>query len=354
MTIGSIKPTGATVTRSIEAQLGDVVNVKSFGAIGDGSADDSGAIQAAFNVAFGSTAAPHGNAGRFQNKPVFFPAGNYRVVTPLTLRSVMGGFIYGAGSNCTRLFYAGVIAGAPTPTSLIRTNGMAYSRWEDLHLSVAGDNTVAFYMGWDNTGDVALNANQFANMKFESTGGPLDGFQTQGILIGHDGYMGSENIFLNCVWDGFSHAALKTRNSNALSQTVIGGKVINSQTGLWAQLGSIGAIVGVQFAGNTLYDISNNNADSMIVSGCTSTSANFCLNDNAFMSVMGITHAGTASGKFLQMNSGATVVDSCFVGNGSTGVGVISGASSKVYLRANNFRASDYLTAFTGTVSQNI
>jgi hypothetical protein len=354
MTLGSITATGTTTTRLIEDHLGDIINVKSFGATGNGSTDDSGAIQAAFDAAFGTTASPHGGAGRFSNKPVFFPVGNYRVVTPLTLRSIYGGYIFGAGSDCTKLFYDGVVSGSPF-TCLIKTNGFVFSRFEGLHLSIGGNFTIAFYLYWDNTGDAGLHANTFMDIRFTGEGGPSDGFQTQGMLIGYLGISeGSENVFINCVWDGFSHAGLKTAQDNSLNQTVIGGKAINCQYGMWASTGSIEAIIGATFSGNTIYDISNDNGNSMVVSGCYSTSPNFCKNENTFMKISGVTHAGTASGKFLQMNAGATVIDSCVVGNGSTGVGIISGAS-KVYLRGNNFQASDYLTAaFTGTVSQNI
>lgn len=353
MTLGSITASGGTTTRLIEDHLGDIINVKSFGATGNGSTDDSGAIQAAFNAAFGTTASPHGSANRFLNKPVFFPAGDYRIVTPLTF-SVSGGYIFGAGSDCTRLFYDGTVSGSPF-TCLIKTNGMSYSRFEGLHLRIGGNLTIAFYLFWDGTTDSQLNANTFMDVRFESTGNVSDGNQTQGMLIGYlSSSLGSENVFVNCVWDGFSHAGLKTALDNALNQTVIGGSAVNCQMGMWASTGSIEAIIGATFSGNTIYDISNDNGNSMVVSGCYSTSANFCKNENTFMKISGVSHAGTASGKFLQMNAGATVIDSCVVGNGSTGVGIISGAS-KVYLRGNNFQASDYLTAaFTGTVSQNI
>ena len=60
--------TGATA-RTIDSKLKDVVSVKDFGAVGDGVADDTAAIQAALNT------------GRF----IYLPAGTYKVSSALTV-----------------------------------------------------------------------------------------------------------------------------------------------------------------------------------------------------------------------------------------------------------------------------
>jgi hypothetical protein len=59
---------GSTTPRSLEARMADVVNVKDFGAVGDGVADDTAAIQAAVNT----------------GKDVYFPEGNYKTDTAIT------------------------------------------------------------------------------------------------------------------------------------------------------------------------------------------------------------------------------------------------------------------------------
>jgi Pectate lyase superfamily protein len=58
------------VTRTGRDKMREIFSVKDFGATGDGSTDDATAIQAAIDAAAG--------------KPVFFPAGTYRINTALT------------------------------------------------------------------------------------------------------------------------------------------------------------------------------------------------------------------------------------------------------------------------------
>ena len=61
-----------------------VINVKDYGAKGDGSTPDTAAIQAAFDAAFGPWTAPHTRGNALLNKPVFFPPGQYQVASPTT------------------------------------------------------------------------------------------------------------------------------------------------------------------------------------------------------------------------------------------------------------------------------
>lgn len=66
--------TGATA-RTVESKLRDVVNVKDFGAIGNNTADDTAAIQAAITAvaAIGGT--------------VFFPVGTYKITDTITVNT---------------------------------------------------------------------------------------------------------------------------------------------------------------------------------------------------------------------------------------------------------------------------
>src|SRR5260370_40195630 len=72
--------TGAPTPRTMPNRLAEVVNVKDFGAAGDASTEDTAAIQAALNAAYGSPSAPNGGfPGAVKNRAVFFPAVHYKI-----------------------------------------------------------------------------------------------------------------------------------------------------------------------------------------------------------------------------------------------------------------------------------
>jgi hypothetical protein len=75
---GSISITGNGINGTDQisnVNVNGVLNVKTFGAIGDGNADDTAALQKAIN------------AGIAQNKCTYLPAGNYKVTNDLNLAS---------------------------------------------------------------------------------------------------------------------------------------------------------------------------------------------------------------------------------------------------------------------------
>jgi len=103
-----------TYSRSLGEHLGDVVNVKDFGALGDNAADDTAAIQAALNYAFGPPNDPHGYlspGGAQLNRAVFFPNGYYRVSSPLPEFAITGCANVGGNIRLTVASTAGLIEG---------------------------------------------------------------------------------------------------------------------------------------------------------------------------------------------------------------------------------------------------
>lgn len=90
---GSVKSTGSTTSRTLAARFAEVVNVKDFGATGDGTTDDSAAFTSAIN---------RSNTLLAAGTPVSIsiPAGIYRVVSALP-QFVRGGCLAGDGTNKT-------------------------------------------------------------------------------------------------------------------------------------------------------------------------------------------------------------------------------------------------------------
>jgi hypothetical protein len=280
----------------------EVVNVKGamFGAVGDGVRDDTGAIQAAIDHCFGAQSEPHGQAAH-RNKVLFFPPGQFKITSPLLLSRVQGGRILGSGRFVTKIVNQ---AGS----SVFITNGCQYSHFEGMELVGTGGSTV-FDLSWDGA-VVALQSNTFADIFF--AGGAI------GVNIGGGGYMGSENLFLNCFWGSNRTAGLVTSNFNALQNTIIGGNFQTCGIGVWILKGSVPLIASVGFQQSTTCDIllQNSAHDTITVDGCRTESPNFfkVTHGNPHFSLRGCSHtvAGNAEGDFANVNASTTgLVESC-------------------------------------------
>lgn len=71
---------GTTTPRALATRFAEVINVKDFGATGDGITDDTAAVQAAISV----------------GKAVYIPSGTYRITSPLNV-ATQGQLVYGDG-----------------------------------------------------------------------------------------------------------------------------------------------------------------------------------------------------------------------------------------------------------------
>ena len=74
--IAATGPNNTQFTRSLQEKLDDFVNVRDFGAKGDGITDDTAAITRALHNTFGYTSV---NAGSSTRRTVYFPSGKYLV-----------------------------------------------------------------------------------------------------------------------------------------------------------------------------------------------------------------------------------------------------------------------------------
>lgn len=272
-----------------------IVDAKSFDAKGDGIADDTKALQTAITASFGNRASPVRPAAY---RALFIPPGRYKISEPLRFESLFGGWIYGAGRFASR------IVNTAKDGSVFVTNGCQYSRFENLHLTGNGDG-VLFDLDWDNKGP-ALQSNTFANMYFQNG--------AYGVRIGETGFMGSENLFLNCAFAGNRVAGLSTRCFNALQQTIIGGNFQSCGIGVHVWKGSVPVIHGAGFQLNG-WDIKVDNgaADAMSIQGCRTESDKFASIRYQSVVVSGCTQYQSSGkpGIFLECDAGTFSVDSC-------------------------------------------
>jgi hypothetical protein len=124
-----VTATGSTTARSLANRFADVVNVKDFGAVGDGVADDTAAIQAAVNT----------------GKTVYLPSGTYRTTSTINITGTGTG-IYGDGPKATK------ILADISVTPVVRVNIGTHIKISDIWVSraagVVDPNSVGIQ--WDN------------------------------------------------------------------------------------------------------------------------------------------------------------------------------------------------------------
>lgn len=299
------------------------LSAKSFGAVGDGVADDTAALQAWVSAGCGTL---EGRMGRnyYGNVPMYLPPGEYKIREPLVIRSGFGLHIFGAGRFTSTITSDG---------SIFVTNGCQYSRFERLHLTSASKTEPLFELDWDNSGPAALQSNTFADMYFGGGG--------YGVRIGKSGFMGSENLFANNYFSGSAIAGLCTANYNALQQTVVGGNFGECQTGILVHMGSVPTIHGAGFQGSRNFDIQIDNQanDAYSVAGCRTESANFLKNANgANVSISGCSQTSSSPGTFVSTSGGAVTLDACI-----SVAGIIhGGTSSYISRRGCRFRSGCY------------
>lgn len=324
----------------------NIINVKDYGATGDGVTDDTQAIQTAFNIAFGPTGTPHGNARKFDNKPVYFPGGIYRITATLTITQVFGGWIFGDGMDSTQLLWdGGSVSSSPFSTILL-TKFMAYSHIEGMtfnHPSNDGNMVCIYQFKDDVLANNAGNANTYENLRFKGA--------ADGILIGFGCTdLGSENLFLNCSIEDCFWGVRIAGNANALDQVLLGGVIKNCSSGVSTPTGSVICVLGTRFEGNSVLDINQTGGDCLAILGAHTTSQNFASTGGPLY-LCGIKHENASAGSFVDSTAGFdhVVVD----GSHSTNGKFIS-ASGSLYKRGSTFDSANALTSFSGTLVENI
>lgn len=320
---------GATAARTTSARFLEPLNVKDFGAVGNNIADDTAAVQACLDAAFGPASSPHGISAI--NYPVYFPAGTYNIATSpgLSITGVNQGHIFGSGRNSSQI---NLTTGGSTDACL-RTNGCQYVLFENMTFNIASNATVGTCFDLDVQSSMIstanIQSNVFSNCNFNSG---AFGIRINNTNTG--GSQGSENCVFNCYFQGppvtNSFAGLYVKGQNALMNIVIGGNFAhcgNHAINIPGGGGSVPLIHGVSFQNQdsaTAYDVHCliSNPDDYSIIGCRSESNNFALfSGGSGVTISGCVQTGGSGGVFLQADGGAFVsgchINGQFLSNGN-------------------------------------
>ena len=198
--------TGA-VTRTAQAKMRDTVSVKDFGAVGDGTTDDTAAIQAAITYAASTI---NGAAGM----EVFLPTGTYLISSRITLPNRVG--LRGANGRGTVIKPHSSFADLYMFHAVNGTSSMFGSYLSDMYIDARGKNmtAVVWSQAWQETCGMYRVSMQF------------DGTTNYGVYL-TDGYGGASFChFDQC--EIFADSTFATAAGILVDQiSVVGGFMFN-------------------------------------------------------------------------------------------------------------------------------
>jgi Pectate lyase superfamily protein len=273
--------TGAT-TRTMQSKLRDVVNVKDFGAVGDGVADDTAAIQAALNT----------------GKAVALGTGNYKVTATLRL-AADGQTLYGEGKGNfneparTKIVWSGASGGKIISISNGTTENWQSVTIRDIYID-ANSLALVGIEGYDTTISGGAWRNQFINLT-------LSGFtvpSSVGISFGTGSFpdFAHDAVVRGCF---IINAQTGIAGAGAIYQ-VSNTTFLGCQNGAVGTAGSTWTFTDCVFSSSVEYDFQGTNIQLANFSGCWF--------ENSLFGIYKATtaHCANFTGCFLQTDSSNT------------------------------------------------
>jgi hypothetical protein len=216
LSIGPVIATGSTTARSVQDRFADTVNVKDYGAVGDGVADDTAAIQAAID------AASAGSGGT-----VKVPAGTYKITATLNMKPNVtvacddGAVINGESFSGTLVTFNGTV-GSEFDFSAARTRG-------DTTVALSGSPTFA-------VGDIihlVSYSSVFAAGEYKLGNHPTDNcYYTEWNIVAADLGSGSYRLAVPFEFPDWTTSAKAKKVTPCANAHWIGGKILRTtQTG---------------------------------------------------------------------------------------------------------------------------
>jgi len=305
------------------------LNVRDFGAVGDGVTDDTAAMQETLDAAYG--AGGHGIDYHF-SRVVIIPAGTYRTTAPLTICNTWGAHVIGAGMSSTIIRNEGETGG-----TVLSLNGVGYSTFEHLRLEAEAGGIACEY-NWDGTGAVGGQLVSFYKMCFGSIGGHT--VAGHGCRVGYAGNQCDTSSWIDCAFG--ADVGVGFYNLNSISHRVVGGNFQGCRIGIYVPAGAVQEIAGVGFQESSEWDIKieGGAGDATLISGISTESANFvhCGTNDCGVTIIGCSQR-SHPGVFAN-GAGVLNIEGCLSKGGTVGSGRI------VTIRNSQFWRMDALESF--------
>jgi hypothetical protein len=275
ITAADVRQVISSTLDAVDKAENPVVSVKDYGAVGDGVADDTVAIQTALN----------------ESNVIFVPAGTYRITSTLTVTGRNGIRFLGASMNATTIQWHGSTGNVMTFTNC------AFCSVENLTFQHgAGTGSGLVFTGAGGSNNVhrcAFNNNSVNGLAFTgSAGAPQSGNKVTGCLFLING---AEQLL-------FSHAHDPVVETNAFGNagapySVAGCKFSNSSAGRYAGNESWGNLNGVVLESCSFVRINANRIEENRREGLLSTGSYHCV----FADNLLHTNSQSATGSYSAM-----------------------------------------------------
>jgi len=337
-----------TTARTMDKWFSDVINVYEFAnlhvggsGLGTYTGNDAPCIQAALDAAFGSPSSPHGYSSRHLNRPVFLPAGRYRITDKLNLKYVVGGMIYGAGTWATQIHLEAPAApGGGVLWPLLDINGAANLTIKGISMQhhglggiMTGLNSCCVNLDWDGTGlgtaNDGLHGNHFQDLNL--------GGGNHVVIIANSGNGGADNLFTNCTVNGGNDAA---PNGNVTGYDVRGPAALNNKSILggggaevaWMRCPTGGGSMSADGPSIPTHSGSDANfvmesGQVMVISGGRTENTKLLRMTNGIVTVQGIACTLGPTTDYVKINGGKCIFQGAPLMNGK-----ISGTGGELYI----------------------